>query len=130
MMRSRLSPTACLDFEPDEAKELVWLPLGVRFKLDEAALRLRLGSWQSLPHERRLELLTLPAGDEFRIAALLAGATRHEANQPPMPSLERIAEVLGCGLMRASSWLVDSSAFSRYVLAHRAGRSVKRATAA
>lgn len=118
-MKSRLTPTACLDFEPDEAKQLVWLPLAVRYKLDEASLRIRLNAWQALPLEERANLLALPDGPDFRRAALQAGASQHPATPCELPEVGVIAETFGCGLLGATRWLIESSPFSRFVLAKR-----------
>lgn len=71
-MRPDVGPTACLSFEPDEARCLLWLPLAVRHKLDGCRLRLSLLEWQALPLETRAELLHLPAA---AAGAWLAAAT-------------------------------------------------------
>ena len=77
-MRPDLAPTACLPFEPEEARSLQWLPLAVRYKLDACGLRLSLGQWQALSEAARLQLLQLAAGAEFALRATQAGASREE----------------------------------------------------
>lgn len=72
-----LKPISCLDVEPREARGLTWLPLAVRYKLDECGLRLSLREWQELPLQRRAALVAAPltAGPEgFQQQALAAGA--------------------------------------------------------
>jgi hypothetical protein len=80
VLDARLTPTACLPFEPEECRSLQWLPLAVRHKLDECCLRLSLRQWQSIPLAQRNVLLEAPlaADDEarsFALAAMAAGAT-------------------------------------------------------
>ena len=72
-----LKPISCLDIEPPEARALTWLPLAVRYKLDECGLRISLREWQELPLQRRAALVAAPlaAGPEgFQQQALAAGA--------------------------------------------------------
>lgn len=78
-----LQPTVRLSFEPCEAQALTWLPLAVRYKLDQASLKLPLKAWQRLPREDRERLLALPAGSAFEAQAVSAGAFHK-------PSRERI----------------------------------------
>ena len=80
--RPGLAPTACLDFEPDEAKRLGWLPLAVRFKLDQCGLRFSLREWRALPLATRATLLAAPldaTADGFLQLALGAGARQGAA---------------------------------------------------
>ena len=121
-MNPRMLPTACFDFEPEEAKELVWLPLAVRYKLDVSGLRIGFDTWQALPLARRSLLMSLPVGPEFENEARRAGASPAMPQSCDIPPLESAAEVLCCGLLCAARWLTDSTAFSRYVLAKRAAQ--------
>jgi hypothetical protein len=59
-------PTRTFDFEPLQARELEWLPLAVRFKLDRCALRVRLRHWQALDRRERASLLVCADGPAFR----------------------------------------------------------------
>lgn len=96
-MRPDLGPTACLSFEPDEARCLLWLPLAVRHKLDGCRLRLSLLEWQALPLDTRAELLHLPAGADFALCALQAGASRDtRLRQPVRLEACEIAQALDC----------------------------------
>jgi hypothetical protein len=84
-MSVHLLPVSVFMFEPVEARELVWLPLAVRFKLDEARLRLRLSEWQALSIRERTSLLVCPGGETFRTALLSlvpAVAAVHQARSP------------------------------------------------
>ena len=88
-MRPDVGPTACLSFEPDEARRLLWLPLAVRHKLDGCGLRPSLLEWQALPL-RRAVVATLFAGAGLRAVAIL-GAGRQSAHraQANMPGVLR-----------------------------------------
>ena len=73
-----MEPTACLDFESDQARSLEWLPLAVRFKLDATQLTFSLREWQALSEAQRRELLLAPlaAGHSgFASRAVAAGAS-------------------------------------------------------
>ena len=72
-----LAPTACLTFESQACQSLQWLPLAVRFKLDECGLKLSLQQWQGLPLAERQALLALPSGAGFASRCIAAGATQH-----------------------------------------------------
>ena len=97
-MRPDVGPTACLSFEPDEARRLLWLPLAVRHKLDGCGLRLSLLEWQALPLDTRAELLHLPAGADFALCALHAGASRDtRLRQPVRLEAYEVAQALDCG---------------------------------
>ena len=103
-MRPDVGPTACLSFEPDEARRLLWLPLAVRHKLDGCGLRLSLLEWQALPLDTRAELLHLPAGADFALCALHAG---------------EVAQALDCDAAAAGAWLAAATPFAHYVLSRR-----------
>ena len=80
-----LQPTVRLPFEPCEAQALTWLPLAVRYKLDQASLKLPLKAWQRLPREDRERLLALPAGSAFEAHAVSTGAF-HKPSRERIPS--------------------------------------------
>ena len=80
-----LQPTVRLPFEPCEAQVLTWLPLAVRYKLDQASLKLPLKAWQRLPREDRERLLALPAGSAFEAHAVSTGAF-HKPSRERIPS--------------------------------------------
>jgi hypothetical protein len=73
-------PTQTFEFEPEEARKLNWLPLAVRYKLDQCGLRVSLRPWQTLAHAHRQRLVESPAGDGFAslAIALLGTACRRE----------------------------------------------------
>lgn len=84
-----LQPLTCLDFEPEEARDLTWLPLAVRFKLDEVGLRCSLAQWQALSFAKRTELLNCLPGDRFSTLARGAGAySDSRCAAPPSSFLE------------------------------------------
>jgi len=83
-MSADLQPTVHLPFEPGEAQALTWLPLAVRYKLDQVSLKLPLKAWQSLPRKDRERLLALPAGSAFEAHAVSAGAF-HEPPRELVP---------------------------------------------
>lgn len=60
-----IEPTQVLSFEPLEARELSWLPLAVRYKLDRGGLRLGLESWRSLELDARRKLVACSEGEDF-----------------------------------------------------------------
>lgn len=122
-MRPDLAPTACLPFEPEEARKLAWLPLAVRHKLDGCALRLSLGQWQALSLATRLELLQLPAGAEFARWAVQAGAHRDTRVRAPVRlTIEELVRALRCDATGATAWLAGATPFAHYVL-HKARRT-------
>jgi hypothetical protein len=87
-MRPDMEPTACLDFESDQAKSLQWLPLAVRFKLDATQLTFTLREWQALLEEQRRELMLAPlaAGHSgFACRAVAAGALTDTRFSSPGP---------------------------------------------
>lgn len=117
-MRPDVGPTACLSFEPDEARRLLWLPLAVRHKLDGCGLRLSLLEWQALPLDTRAELLHLPAGADFALCALHAGASRDtRLRQPVRLEAYEVAQALDCDAAAAGAWLAAATPFAHYVLA-------------
>jgi hypothetical protein len=69
------APTMVLPFEPIEARELTWIPLAVRFKLDRCGVRISLGQWQALSVTERGALLLAPEGRMFeRLLDGISGA--------------------------------------------------------
>lgn len=132
-MRPDLAPTACLEFEPEEAHRLQWLPLAVRYKLDGCGLRLSLAQWQGLPAAMRLHLLELPEGVEFALRAARAGASRDSRTREPVrPDATDVAQVLDCGAAAARAWLAAATPFAQYTLAKQRvpERSGRRTAAA
>ena len=104
-MRPDVGPTACLSFEPDEARRLLWLPLAVRHKLDGCG---------------RAELLHLPAGADFALCALHAGASRDtRLRQPVRLEAYEVAQALDCDAAAAGAWLAAATPFAHYVLSRR-----------
>lgn len=116
-MRPDLAPTACLPFEPDKARCLVWLPLAVRHKLDGCGLRLSLKQWQALSMAARLRLLQLHAGPEFALRAIEAGANRDiRLRKPVLVEAAAVAQTLDCDAASARAWLAASTPFAHYAL--------------
>lgn len=126
-MEPDLAPTACLPFEPEEARCLHWLPLAVRHKLDACGLRLSLAQWQALDLADRRELLRSAPGQAFAFAAERAGAVadRREA-KPQRLEAAQVAQGLGCGAEAARAWLEAASPFARYACAKllKAGETI------
>lgn len=116
-MRPDLAPTACLPFEADEARRLVWLPLAVRHKLDVCGLRLSLTQWQTLSRAARLELLELAPGTEFVLRAVERGANRDTGLRKPVCiDAAEAAQLLDCDADVAGAWLAVATPFAHYVL--------------
>jgi hypothetical protein len=78
---STLEPNEVLWFEPLEARELSWLPLAVRYKLDRSGIRLSLGSWRSLELDARRRLVACREGDDF--AALVRTLAAADVRESP-----------------------------------------------
>lgn len=116
-MRPDLAPTACLPLEPDEARSLLWLPLAVRHKLDGCGLRLSLREWQALSLAARQQLLQAPAGSDFAMLAVEAGATRDSRLREPVRiDAGKVAETLDCDAAAARDWLATATPFAHYAL--------------
>lgn len=83
--------TIVLSFERDAWERLDLVPLGVRRKLDLAALKISLAAWQALPLDDRLLLRDHLADDELQVAAfaaaLRAAALRAGVGLDPLPAL-------------------------------------------
>lgn len=119
-MKNDLSPSACLPFEHECAKSLHWLPLAVRYKLDEAGLKLSLIQWQSLTITSRLGLVKILPKDGFVERALESGAYVTGVPQLQAKIVEvEAAQLLGCTRQEAALWLASSTPFSRYALRKR-----------
>jgi hypothetical protein len=56
-------------FESELEASLTYIPMAVRFKLDQCGIKLSLAVWQQLPEHRRRELLHLPCQSDGDIAA-------------------------------------------------------------
>lgn len=63
-------------FEPREATELSLIPLRVRYRLDCAGVRLRLGQWQAMMREEKVQLLQLPVATPEDLNAYRAALRR------------------------------------------------------
>jgi hypothetical protein len=78
--RVLLFPSMSLDdfypFEPREATELSLIPLRVRYRLDCAGVRLRLGQWQAMTPEEKVALLQLPVATPEDLDAYRAALRR------------------------------------------------------
>ena len=118
-MKSRLIPSAALDFESAEARSLAWLPLAVRYKLDRASLHLTLHAWQALSIDKREALVISVSEDEFRGAAIQCGATHRISVAFDNLDMDLVSEAFGCDADGAARWLEESTGFSRYVLRKR-----------
>lgn len=118
-MNTDIAPTGCLDFEPAEARALQWLPLAVRYKLDQVQLKLSLGQWQGLPLAHRQGLVRCLAEDGFEELARQAGAYPASCGGRKPPDAVRVGELLGCARHEAQLWLAGASPFARYVMAKR-----------
>ncbi|MEJ8839900.1 nitrate reductase associated protein [Ramlibacter sp. AN1133] len=102
-----MQPDRVLDFEPEEARKLRWLPLAVRFKLDKCGLKLGLQQWQALDLCQREALVRRPPGDLFE---------------------QRVLELVPAARRFAAAGLQAPLAFDEYVIAKRtsAATSCKR----
>lgn len=118
MMRPDLTPTSCLPFEPESARSLKWLPWAVRYKLDEAGLRLTLGQWQKLPFLSRAELVRRLPEQDFALEARKAGAKTSDECRLKQRQIDvsAAAVVLDCTSTEALAWLNHASGFSRYAM--------------
>jgi hypothetical protein len=61
-----LRPDRTFDFETLHARDLTWLPLAIRYKLDQSGLIISLQAWQALSMELRTQLLACPLNEAFR----------------------------------------------------------------
>jgi hypothetical protein len=64
--------TIVLSFERESWERLDLVPLGIRRKLDLAALKISLAAWQALALDDRRLLRDLPGSDDAEIAAFAA----------------------------------------------------------
>jgi len=118
------TPDRTFDFEPPQARELVWLPLAVRFKLDQCELRLRLIEWQQIPFDQRTSLLACQPGDAFRqllLSLVPTAIPTHRSTTPIDKHLPEWAAELdfprfGAGEAWAAGW-ENASPFERYLVA-------------
>jgi hypothetical protein len=60
-----MQPDRVFEFEPEEARALQWLPLAVRFKLDQCGLKIGLQQWHALALDQRAALVRRPPGALF-----------------------------------------------------------------
>jgi len=66
--RASVGQGRVFDFESELGADLTYMPMAVRFKLDQCGIRLSLAEWQRLPEYRRRELLYAPCDHEDTIA--------------------------------------------------------------
>jgi hypothetical protein len=105
-----------LSFERDTWERLDLVPLGVRRKLDLAALKISLAAWQALTLDERRLLRDLPAGDEPEVArfaaALGAAAARAGVGLEALPDADgpawRAADVPAALRVRAPELDVEA----------------------
>jgi hypothetical protein len=73
-----MQPDRVFDFEPEEARKLQWLPLAVRYKLDQCGLKIGLQQWHALALDQREALVRRPPGALFeqRVRDLVPAARR------------------------------------------------------
>lgn len=73
-----MQPDRVFDFEPAEARELQWLPLAVRYKLDGCGRKIGLNEWQALALEQRQALVRCAPGVLFeqQLMAMVPAARR------------------------------------------------------
>jgi hypothetical protein len=118
------TPDRTFHFECPQAQELVWLPLAVRFKLDQCQLRLRLIEWQQMPFDQRTSLLACPPGEAFRqlLVSLVPTAvptdrstTPIDLHRPGWPTELDLQRFLA-GEAWAARW-ENASPFERYLVA-------------
>lgn len=57
------------DFESDEERALVHIPMAMRYRLDQSGIRLTLRQWQALPMTLRHRVLDLPCKTSAEIDA-------------------------------------------------------------
>ena len=75
---------------------------------------------QALPLDTRAELLHLPAGADFALCALHAGASRDtRLRQPVRLEAYEVAQALDCDAAAAGAWLAAATPFAHYVLSRR-----------
>lgn len=128
-MNPNLTPTECLDFEPEEARTLLWMPFAVRHKLDEAHLKLKLDQWQRLSLGERAHLVR-SLGNSFAELAVKAGARPWISTvSTELPDPVQLSRALGCSRDQANQWLNNASPFACYLMAKHKGPHIKTSDA-
>ena len=122
------------EFESDDERALVHIPMAMRYRLDKAGIKLTLMQWQALPMALRRRVLELPcdtntAIDDFQreLTALIKGlidenVTRFKVSRPYAWQRERVPDELNVALREAQCDTITNdvwrqlSDFRRYVL--------------
>jgi hypothetical protein len=118
--RREVKPDRVFSFEPVQARELEWLPLAVRYKLDACGLKISLQEWQSLHREERAVLLHIEAGAAFdrMVLELFPGARLRRGSPQPGPSFggakAELPVAQGCPA-GMDMWLRSASEFELYL---------------
>ncbi len=114
--RLPVAPVRVFGFEPPEARQLAWLPLAVRFKLDACGVRLRLHEWRALTMGQRRALLSTGRPDAFRaLLHSLAPAAAAVADCGPREDLAACPPELEAAFPGAARRWAQASAFERYL---------------
>ena len=117
-----MKPDRVFSFEPAPARELEWLPLAVRYKLDACGLKIGLQEWQTLSREQREYLLHVECGASFerKVMDLFPGARRRRGSGQAETALHtgyRAEAPLGWGCPRGvDMWLQSASEFEVYLV--------------
>lgn len=70
-------------FETEYSDDLHFIPIGIRYRLDLAGLKVGLEAWLGIPVPERFYLLEMPMADERDIAAFRERLTRSSADCLP-----------------------------------------------
>lgn len=70
-------------FESEYSDDLKFIPIGIRYRLDLAGLKLGLGAWLDIPVPERFFLLKMPMQTEWEIADFRERLSRSTADYPP-----------------------------------------------
>lgn len=80
-------------------------------------MRFSLKEWQALSIAARQQLLQMPAGAEFAMLAVEAGATRDTRLRKPVCfDAAQVAQALDCDAATARNWLAVATPFAQYAL--------------
>jgi hypothetical protein len=105
-----MQPDRVFEFEPAAARDLEWLPLAVRYKLDLCGLKIGLNEWQALALEQRQALLRCPAGRAFDALVLeLAPGVRRLADRAGDRSGRQAPPTFAAYLLEKSSALLKTA---------------------
>lgn len=70
-------------FERDYEEDLRFIPIGMRYRLDRAGVKLSLDAWLTIPKAERLKLLALPMEGKDGVPEFRARVLRAAGNPPP-----------------------------------------------